>query len=313
MALSGTTDFESTAYQIVKDALIELNVLREDESLASTDQSFGLRTLNRMIKAWQADDVHLWVKETATIFLQKDQAEYVLNSTGAHATLTYTKTSLDADYALGAAQVSFNDTVTATAGDYIGIVMDDNSLYWDTISNVVDTDTVDLTGTLPSAASENNIVYIYTTRLDQPFNIYSAARRSQDDIDVPMYLMSYEEYADQPNKTSVSTPVNYRYDRQRAQANIAVWPTPADVEYTMRITMSRKIQDVDFPVNNLDFPQEWEEPLVLGLAVRLASAHGKTGTQRFQDLKVEAAMAYKRALFFDSEQGSLFLQPDERG
>lgn len=311
MATSGSTNYSTTTNEIIKDALITLNVVREDEAVAAEDYNYGLRLLNRMIKGWQAQGNHLWLKETAIIFLQQGQAEYVLKSTTTdHATLNYTQTSLDADYATGVTQVSFNDNVTVAVNDNIGIVLDDGSLYWDTISNVVDLNTVDLNGTLPSDAAENNNVYIYTTKLDQPFNVYSAIRQTDDEIDTPMYQMSYEEYFQQPNKTDLSTPVNYRYDRQLDSANIAVWPTPSDVTYRMKITLARRVENFDIVSNNPDWPQEWYEALVLNLATKLAHSHGKAGTPQYQSLKLDAANALQTALMFDNEPGSIYLQPD---
>ena len=166
---------------------------------------------------------------------------------------------------------------------------------------------------MPSAASENNNVYVYTTRLDEPFNVYSAVRESSDEIDVPMNYLSYEEYFQLPNKTSSSTPVSYNYDRQLGKAVINVWPVPSDVEYLMKITISRKLQDFVSNPNTPDLPQEWHEAIVVNLAVKLAHAFGRTGTQRYQDLRIEAVESLNKVLTFDSEQGSIFMQPDHRG
>jgi hypothetical protein len=313
MAVSGVTTFNSTAREIVEDALRDLGVIREDEPVSDGETASAIRKLNRMIKTWQSKGVHLWTKKTATIFLQKDQSTYTLNSSSSdHATISYEATSLSTDYALGAAQVVFNDAITATAGDYIGIELDSGILYWDTISNVVNTTTVDLTGTLPSAASEDNVVYVYTTKLDQPFNVFSAARKNAtSSIDVPMHNMSYQEYFDLPNKTSSGTPVNYQYDRQRDSSIIRVWPVPDNVDYRMEITIAEKIDDIVVVSNNFDFPQEWQEALELNMAVRLGPGHGVSKTQDFQELKMQAADALNDAMMLDAEQGSVYLQIDE--
>jgi len=311
MTTSGSTDFRSTENNIIEDALRSLNVIRGDEALDASDYSYCHRMLNRMIKHWQAQDFYLWTKSTATIFLQAGQAEYLLNATSSdHATLSYTATSLDADYALGVSQISFNDNVNVNVGDYIGIVLDANTLYWDTIANIVDLNTVDLTGSLPSAASKDNAVYIYTTKLVQPFNVYSAVRQSEDDLDVPMFYLSYEDYFQLPNKTIEATPINYNYDRQLNTGRIVIWPVPIDVKYRMKITISKKIEDFDSVANTPDWPQEWEQALVSNLAIRVAPAYGKANDRNFQLLQLQANDDLKLASSFDSEQGSLYLQPD---
>jgi hypothetical protein len=312
MALSGSTTFDSTTREIIEDAYRDTGFIREDEPLADGDLQYAFRKMNRMLKAWQANEIHLWTKKTATIFLQKDQALYTLKTSSAdHATLSYTQTSLDADYALGATQVSFNDNVTASVGDHIGIVLDSGSLYWDTISNVVDANTVDLTGSLPSAASEDNNVYIYTTKLVQPFNVFSAARQSDSEIENRMSFMSYQDYFELPNKTSTGTAVNYNYDRQRDSALIRVWPVPENVNYRMKITIAEKIDDVVAVNDNIDFPQEWLEAIELNLAVRLGPSSGLGKTQDFQELKEQADKALALAMTADSEQGSVSLQIDD--
>lgn len=313
MTTSNSTNFTLNANDIIEDALRELGVIREDETPDPGDCRAVLRRLNMMVKTWQAQDLHLWTKETAIIFLQKGQNTYTLNSTSSdHATIDYEKTTLDADYALGVSQVSFNDDVSATAGDLIGIELDSGSLYWDIISNVVDSDTVDLTGTLPSAASSSKLVYIYTTPLDQPFNVLSAVRSDRDETDIEVSYNSYEQYFNLPSKDSLSTPVIYNYDRQRDSAVIRVWPTPADVSTSLKITILRKIQDFDIGTNTPDFPQEWQEALVLNLAVKVSGLFGKRGTQKYQDLKLEAETCLALVMGYDNEPGSIYNQIDNR-
>lgn len=313
MATSGSTDFTSTEQEIIADAFYTLNVYGSEESISAADYSLGRRYLNRMIKAWQAADLHLWLKDTATIFLQKDQRVYELYSQGDHATLSYQETTLDFDYASGSSTFIFSSAISVSIGDYLGIELDSGELYWDTIKTIIDPISVEINGSIPSSASEGLVVYTYQTKLDEPFNVYSAVRESKSEIDVPMNYLSYEEYFQLPNKTSSATPVSYNYDRQLGKALITVWPVPQNVQYLMKVTMSRKLEDFISNPNTPDFPQEWHEALVTNLAVKMAHSFGRTGTPRFQDLEREAAMCLERVMNFDSEQGSIFLQPDFRG
>lgn len=263
-----------------------------------------------MVKRWQTQGLHLWKKETATIFLQKSQLKYTLGSSGDHASLSYEETTLSTDYVATDATFIFDDSVSATAADYIGIELDSGSLYWSTVQTVVSPTSVTIAGALPSAASEDKKVYIYTTRLAEPFNVYSAVRESSSEIDTPMNYLSYEEYFQLPNKTAESTPVSYNYDRQLNAAEIRVWPVPQNVEYLMKITMAQKIGFFESSTDVPDFPQEWHEALVLNLAVKIGPAFGKAGDANFAALKQDAMAAFEDALTFDSEQGSLYFQPD---
>lgn len=313
MATSGQTTFTSTEFEIIKDAYLTLNIYSSEESISGGDYSLAARYLNRMVQSWQAQNLHLWAKETATIFLQKNQRVYELYSSGDHATLSYEESKLSVDYTTGESTFVFDDDVSAIVNDFIGIEIDDNSIYWSTVKTIVDTDSVEINGSLPSDASIGGKVYIYTTKLNEPFDVYSGVRESSSAIDVPMNYLSYEEYFQLPNKTSSATPVSYNYDRQLGKGLIKVWPVPNDTEHIMKITMQRKLENFIANPNTPDFPQEWHEAIVTNLAVKLANPFGKTGTQKFQDLKVEAAENLNRALTFDSEQGSIFMQPDYEG
>lgn len=314
MATSQSTNFTNTKNEIIADAYSILNVYGADEVVSAEDSALASRILNRMTKAWQATGVHLWKKETAIVFLQKDQIEYSLKSTSTdHATLSYVETTLSADEAIAQTTLSVTSSSGMTAADYIGIENEDGELQWSTINNVPDSTSVVIDDPLTTACESSAVVYAYTTKLDEPFNIYSAVRESSGAIDTPMNYLSYEAYFQLPNKTSSSTPVSYSYDRQLGDGIIRVWPAPDDVEYIMKINISAKVQDFDSAANTPDFPQEWYEALILNLAMKLAPAFGKTTAAQYQFLKQQADNALMEASSFDNEQGSLYFQPDHTG
>jgi hypothetical protein len=82
MAVSGSTDFAETAEQIITDALAELGVAEDEEPLQAVDLERGLRALNRMLKAWQADGVMAWTMTAGTLALVQGQASYAFGSGG---------------------------------------------------------------------------------------------------------------------------------------------------------------------------------------------------------------------------------------
>lgn len=61
--------------------------------------------------------------------------------------------------------------------------------------------------------------------------------------------------------------------------------------------------------NNSDFVQEWLEPLVDGLAERLATSEGIFGSQ-LRDLQAIAARSKEIARKADNETGDLIIVPD---
>jgi len=311
MTTSGITTYNETETEIIHDAYEKINVVGTDETVSAEDYASAHRTLNRMIKFWQGIDYHLWLKETATIFLQKNQLEYTLNSTGDHATLSYVETTLSADEASGQVILSVTSSTGMNVDDYVGIKQDDNTLHWSTIKTIIDPTSIEINTAITDDAASGSKVYAYTTRLDQPFDVYSAVRESESQIDVPMNYLAYQEYFELPNKTSTGFPVSYNYNRKINSALIRIWPVPITVEHLIKITFARKIEDFSVVSNDPDFPQEWIEVLVLNLAVKLAPNYGKAGTPNFAEVKEDAKLSLMQVGAFDNEPGSIYFQPQE--
>lgn len=82
MAVSNSIDFTQTAQELIVDALAELGVLAEEEPLEATDLARGLRTLTRMLKAWQADGVMTWTMTDGTLALVQGQESYAFGAGG---------------------------------------------------------------------------------------------------------------------------------------------------------------------------------------------------------------------------------------
>lgn len=82
MAVSNSTDFTQTAQELIVDALAELGVLAEEEPLEAVDLNRGLRTLTRMLKAWQVDGVMTWTMTAGTLALVQGQEDYVFGAGG---------------------------------------------------------------------------------------------------------------------------------------------------------------------------------------------------------------------------------------
>ncbi len=86
MAVSNSVDFLETAQQIIIDARAELGIADDEEPLENADLQKGLRALNRMLKAWQADGVMIWTLTEGTITLVQGQADYDFGAGGDFAT-----------------------------------------------------------------------------------------------------------------------------------------------------------------------------------------------------------------------------------
>jgi len=298
---------------MLNDALAKINVIGENETASAYDLEKANRALNRMIKSWENHAIHLWTKTTGVIFLQKNQSKYDLSSSSSdHATTIWYGTTLGTDAVIDD-RVFVASTANMSVSDYVGIEQDDGSLFWTTIITIIDDTSFRTLNKITDTASTGNLVWNYTTKLDQPVKVYSANYRSKSDIDVPMNEWSYQEYFEQPSKANTGTPVNYNFDKQRDTSIIRVWPTPANVNFTMPITFSRKIQDSGMASSTQDFPQEWENAIIHNLAVLLGIDYGKNQGERYANLVQEAQLLLQEALDFDNESGSVYFSPSYKG
>lgn len=318
MVIATTSDYTDTLADIIKDALLEIRAIDPEENVEPHLEVAVQRRLNRMVKAWQADGINLWKKETAIVFLEPGVQQYSIYSGGSqHFTEEpYKFTTLSADAALGASSISVSSTSNMNIGDYLGVVLDDNTRYWTTIANIVST-TVDFTpGTLPAAATSGNKVNFYTTKLERPFDVTSANRlrtNGTETNEVPLSYLSYQDFHELPNKATESIPTMYNYDRQLDSGVIKLWPLPSDLTFDLTVVLEKRLADFDLQENTPDFPQEWFRALVLNLAVECSPMMGKNVGQSFQNLKLEADNALSLVSGFDNEQGSLMLEPAARG
>jgi len=133
-------------------------------------------------------------------------------------------------------------------------------------------------------------------------------------VDIPMRIVTRQEYEILGNKTASGYPIQIWYDPQRDHGELHVFPTPAasDVaNYVMYIVYQRPFEDFDASTDNPDFPQEWYDAVTYGLATRLAPEYGLPASDR-KVLWQEMTVIKQEALNFGLEEGSLYFQVDRR-
>lgn len=134
-------------------------------------------------------------------------------------------------------------------------------------------------------------------------------------IDVPMIRLSREEYYALSDKDTEGTPVQYYFDPQLNQSVLNIWPAPDSnfaTNYTIELLYQKPLDDLDTSTDDFEFPSEWYEAIKYGLAVRLAPEYFLPITLRRQ-LKKEADEIKELVMDWDTEDTSIFLQPDYKG
>jgi len=303
MATSGSTDYSVTRSDIITEALEIIGVYQAGETISASDTVSCARTLEMMIKAWQADGIGLWKDKEITLFQSYEGYSYTLGPTGSHCTASYVKTEIATAAVSGAGTITVDDDDGMSDGDYIGIELDDNSLQWTTINGAPVANVVTLTASLTDSAAVDNHVYTYTTKISRPLNILEARLHRADGTEIPLEIISREEYMALPNKTYSGTPNQVFCDKATGNAGFYVWPACDDVQELIMMTSRSPIEDFDSTANNPDFPQEWYLALVYNLAVLVGPKFGAVIQPEV------SAMAYDlkdRASGFDQENTSVF-------
>ena len=152
----------------------------------------------------------------------------------------------------------------------------------------------------------------------KPLKILQALRRNIEDltstVDVPMNIYTYEDYENLATKQARGAPLHIFYQPQGYMGSISLWPLPDSywqTKGTLYIRYQRPFQDFDTAEDEPDFPVEWHEALIYGLAVRLAPEYGVALNERALLLK-EFQLVLDDALSFGTEEGSLYVMPDRR-
>ena len=314
MSTSGSINFNQTRNELIQDAYALIGVYGIGRTISSEDMQTASNFLNKMVKAYMADGLHLWAKEEAYLFVADNIGEYTLSgdSSSARACLRSDAviTELTAAAAASATTLSLVST-DMTVGDFIGVVGDDHVVSWTTIATIPGATSVTITTGLTSAAASGANVYTFTSRIQKPLRILSMRRVEGGPTSpnaISMSMLSQQEYFDIPSKNTNSQTTSVYYNPDLTTGRLYLYPRPADPNTYFEFTYERMLEDFDASTDNPDFPSEWLECLTYQLAVRLALPFGKSAL--LMTLKPMADEMYQKALSFDTEITSISFSSD---
>ena len=310
MATSGSWNYSVTAAQIIQAALEDLGVVDAGGSVASADSTIALQRLNFIAKQWQAmsdmaPGLKVWTRQRVTLFLAKGQQTYLIGpaSTDAHATTQYGRTTVSAAEASGQTTISITSntdtttypgtTVTMTNGDIVGVVLDDGTIQWTTISGTPST-TMTIADALTGDAGAGNYVYWFTSRAQRLPLVDSAWLRDADLTDsmLAVYADAAEYDIGVSDKYADGDPTAILVEPLRLNTRLSIDSQPDDVTKQIWLTAYYPSEDYDATSDDIAFPQEWFAALEWELAFRLAPAFGKPWDQTMEANRSQAlAMA----------------------
>jgi len=332
MATSGVMTFRLNRDQIITQSLIKVGGLDPESAVgpSATQITNAAINLNAMVKVWETKGLELWERKYAVIFPQKGQGIYALGTPGPggdHATLSnnlnvgsFLNTTLPSTVTVGSSTITLstitdNGTVgtaayTILSGDNIGIEADDGTMYWFTVNGAPSGNTVTLNIPTTVNSSAGNTVYAYRTKLFRPLRVLAGFYRQAAGNDVPIRIISRDEYNLFGVKTSTGVPIQAFYDPQTNTGLLEIYPQPVDVDGQLYIEIQKPIEDFVTSTDDFDFPQEWCEALIWGLARRLIPDY-RTPPQTASLIVQMAKESEDTVTAWDQENTSMFLQPDE--
>lgn len=170
------------------------------------------------------------------------------------------------------------------------------------------------------AMSEASIVLTegtasYTLNAPKALKIVQAYNHNTTtNIDIPMRIISWDEYNRLGNKTSQGTPIQVFAQPGISSTTIKVFPVPDSSNATNNkvvLVYQKPYEDFDESSDEPAFPQEWYDALVFNLANRLAPQYGMSAVDRNQ-LRQDATSLHEQALSFGTEEVSVYFSPEIR-
>lgn len=326
MATSGTVTFKVNRDQLITQALIECGVIDPENTTTPTATAISNAAiaLNMMVKAWEAIGLQLWEKRYVSIFLNLNQGVYVFGNpgpSGDHAcistpwgtgfvqttgsgsgtSITVTTTSTTATPGIPA--------ITIATGWNIGIQQTNGSFFWTTVNGAPAGNVITLTAAPTIGNATNAIVYAYQTKLWRFLRVTDGFVHQTNGSDVPLRVISREEWNRFGYKSSSGSSIQVTYDPQLTNGILEVYPVPSSQSGIMYLEVQKPIDDFASSTDDYDLPQEWAEALKFNLALRLCSGYG-VPQQKRKEIKENADLSYGLVNAFDQEAASIYISPN---
>lgn len=170
----------------------------------------------------------------------------------------------------------------------------------------------------PIASTANYLIGIGQTTNVQAFTkVFQAYYRvTSSSVDIPLQVITRQEYDMIGSKSQTGTPTQIFYDPPGSTTGemfgtLTLYPVP-DATFaagnTIKLVGEQPLQDFDSSADNPDFPSYWYNALVWMLAADLAYESHLPLSERSMISK-RAEEEHGRALSYDQEEGSIYIQP----
>ncbi len=278
-----------------------MQIGQDGETLTADFYTRATKSLNVMLKTWEAQGIHLWTMQEGVLFLRVAQSEYPFGDSSTKIANTYYETESSVAVVAGSVVIPVESTVGIANGYNVGVVNSDNDLQWSTVVSFVANTSITLNDPLLVGINVNAVVYYYSTTDFKPcLRVLDVRRKESDDYEVPINLISRQEYFSLPNKNSQGYPVQAYYSREEPDGIMYIWNAPSSSVPVIRFTYERKLQIMTQAEQTFDVPEYWYEAIIYNLASRLAITYGCAPT-RLQLIAGMARQTLSDALGYDTD------------
>ncbi len=167
---------------------------------------------------------------------------------------------------------------------------------------------------MPLTANQADYVFGPSSAIatDKPLRMSAGFfHNGTSNIDIPMVVLTRDEYNRLGNKTATGQPVQFWYNPEKTTGTLHVFPVPnaaaAASGNFLKLIYQRPFEDFNAATDTPDFPQEWFQAVKFGLAEVLAPEYG-VPLEQYSHLRKVAKEYKDLALSMGTEEGSFNFQ-----
>jgi hypothetical protein len=309
MSTSGIYTLSKNLNQLAEETFDVLQIGSDGETLSGDMIGRFKSSANLLLKEWQTQGIHLWSYTEGTLFLTVGQEKYDFRESTTHVANDWFQTTTTADTVAGATSIAVTSITNIQDGDPIGIIQNDNDLFWTTVKGTPVGLTVQLDDAITLATVSGAFVRNYRVgtstapELIPVSRVLKIRRQESTDYEIPIVFQSREDYFDLPNKNQIGTPIQAYYSRQDLAGETSgimyLWNSPSSSVPVINFTYERKMQILNNVEDTVDLPDYAQLAFIYNVAVKLIPKFGTS--QALADwIRGEAQLMKNDMLSYDS-------------
>jgi hypothetical protein len=315
MTTSGVVTFSVSENDIITTSMQFIGALGESEVPTAQEYTDCRRVLNMLVKQWMgrsdfSSGMKMWSRKRADLVLDPTKVTYNLGPSGDRWAADLVKTTLSVTAANNSSSVTVASVTGIASANYIGIVLDSNTIFWTTVNGAPSGNVVSLTANTTGQASSGAVVYCYKTYARRPLSIISLALRDKSGNDVPLDPMltvqAYESLPSKANTNAQGDPSLWYYESQLTNGTLNFDMLPSDLTKHFHITYMSPAEDFVSSTDTPEYPQQYYLPLCWGLGKQIAPMFKLPWTENMQSNYTESVLI---AFGVDPDMSDVYFQP----